>query len=85
MNIVEIKDFSFAYPRQEESLKNVTISIEEGSLNVLCGKSGCGKSTLLRQLKVSLLLMETKGEKSCTEENLLGKWMTEPRAVRSDM
>lgn len=52
MNIVEIKDFSFTYPEQErEALSHVDISIEEGTLNVLCGKSGCGKSTLLTQLK----------------------------------
>ena len=49
--IVEIHNFSFAYPEGKESLKNINLSIEEGSLNVLCGKSGCGKSTLLRQLK----------------------------------
>ena len=49
--IVEIHNFSFAYPGGKESLKNINLSIEEGSLNVLCGKSGCGKSTLLRQLK----------------------------------
>ena len=39
------------------------MQIQEGSLNVLCGKSGCGKSTLLRQLKSVLALHgDTAGE-----------------------
>lgn len=50
-NIIEIRDFSFSYPEQKETLKQINLHIEEGSINVLCGKSGCGKSTLLRQLK----------------------------------
>lgn len=60
-SIVEINNFSFAYPGEEKSLKNISLSIEEGSLNVLCGKSGCGKSTLLRQLKS---VLAPHGEKS---------------------
>lgn len=55
MNLVEIKNFSFAYPEcSNKILENVNISIKEGTLNVICGKSGCGKSTLLRQLKTVL-------------------------------
>lgn len=60
-NIVEINNFSFAYPGEGKSIKNISFSIEEGSLNVLCGKSGCGKSTLLRQLKS---VLAPHGEKS---------------------
>lgn len=59
-NIIEIRDFSFSYPDQEETLKQVSLNIEEGSMNVLCGKSGCGKSTLLRQLKSVLAPHGTK-------------------------
>ena len=52
MNIVEVKDFSFSYPDQrKEALEHVSMEIQEGTLNVICGRSGCGKSTLLRQLK----------------------------------
>lgn len=55
MSIVSIRNFSFSYPEQEKkALLSVDMEIEEGSLNVLCGKSGCGKSTLLRQLKTVL-------------------------------
>lgn len=62
MNIIEVKDFSFAYPEtNRESLHNVDMDIKEGTLNVLCGKSGCGKSTLLRQMKS---VLAPHGEKS---------------------
>ncbi len=62
MNIIEIKNFNFAYPEAEKkSLDNINLSIKEGTFNVLCGKSGCGKSTLLRQLKT---VLASHGEKS---------------------
>lgn len=52
MNILEIRDFSFSYPEQEErALTEISLDIKEGTLNVICGRSGCGKSTLLRQMK----------------------------------
>ena len=49
----EIKNLCFSYPtaRGNESLKDVTLSIEKGEYVVLCGKSGSGKTTLLRHLK----------------------------------
>lgn len=53
--IIEVKDFSFCYPDTDrDSLKKVSMEIEEGGFYVLCGKSGCGKSTLLRHLKSDL-------------------------------
>lgn len=63
-SIIEISDFCFSYPESEKkTLKNINMQIQEGSLNVLCGKSGCGKSTLLRQLKSVLALHgDTTGE-----------------------
>ena len=63
-SIIEISDFCFSYPESEkQTLKNINMQIQEGSLNVLCGKSGCGKSTLLRQLKSVLALHgDTTGE-----------------------
>ena len=49
MKIIEVKDFSFCYANgSRESLSHVSLDVEEGTFNVLCGKSGCGKSTLLR-------------------------------------
>ena len=55
MNLVEVKEFSFAYPEcSRKVLDHANLKIEEGTLNVICGRSGCGKSTLLRQLKTVL-------------------------------
>lgn len=55
MDIMRVEDFSFSYPEGgRETLHHIDMSIQEGSLNVLCGKSGCGKSTLLRHMKTVL-------------------------------
>nr|WP_319489058.1 ATP-binding cassette domain-containing protein [uncultured Caproiciproducens sp.] len=55
MAIIEIKQFSFTYPdEQEPALKNVSLKVGEGEFIVPCGLSGCGKTTLLRQLKPAL-------------------------------
>ena len=52
---IEIKDLSFKYKMaEEESLKNISLSIEKGQFIVVCGKSGCGKTTLLRCLKPNI-------------------------------
>lgn len=52
MNIVEIRDFCFTYPDGSgEVLEQINLEIQEGTLNVICGRSGCGKSTLLRHFK----------------------------------
>lgn len=54
-NIIEIRDLSFAYPKEEvRALDHINLTIEEGEFLVLCGKSGCGKSTLLSHLKTPL-------------------------------
>ena len=55
MGLLEIKEYSFAYPqRQELTLEHINIDIHKGEFVLLCGPSGCGKSTLLRQLKTIL-------------------------------
>ena len=43
MNLVEVKEFSFAYPEcSRKVLDHANLKIEEGTLNVICGRSGCG-------------------------------------------
>ena len=60
MAIVEVRDYSFAYPTEpglaEDPfvLNGVTLSVEEGAFCVLTGPTGCGKTTLLRSLKPEL-------------------------------
>ena len=62
MEILTVKDLSFAYPLCEKKvLRDVSFSIEEGELAVLSGRTGSGKSTLLRLLKRELM---PKGELS---------------------
>ena len=46
---VNIKDLSVSYSKKE-ILKNVNITLQEGSFTVLIGANGAGKSTLLKSL-----------------------------------
>ena len=71
MNIVEIRDFCFAYPDcSSKVLDQVNLSIQEGTLNVICGRSGCGKSTLLRHLKSVLMPHGTASGETAAEIRL---------------
>ena len=54
MSFIELKNVSFKY-EGEAVIKNVSLDIEKGSFNVVCGHSGSGKTTLLTLMKPSLL------------------------------
>lgn len=62
MEILNIKNLSFKYPSSAvNALDSVSLSLENGSFNLLCGESGCGKTTLLKMIKREL---SPVGEKS---------------------
>ncbi len=55
MESFQIKHLNFTYPgREEQALKDVSLTVQQGEFLTLCGASGCGKTTLLRLLKTSL-------------------------------
>ena len=45
---IELKNVSFAYHAGEDVIKNISLSIPQGSVTALVGPSGSGKSTLSR-------------------------------------
>lgn len=50
-----LEHLTFTYPGQTRpALADLTLTVPEGAITVLCGESGSGKSTLLRQLKTYL-------------------------------
>lgn len=53
MALCTIKNLSFSYEEQQ-TLQDISFSIEEGQFIALCGLTGSGKSTLLRLLKKEL-------------------------------
>lgn len=55
MESIKIENLTFTYPlNSAPSLKNVSLTVNEGEFAAIFGKSGCGKSTLLRHIKPPL-------------------------------
>lgn len=46
--MVELKNVSYSYSEENQTLKNVNIKIQDGECILLCGRSGCGKTTICR-------------------------------------
>ena len=59
-NIIEIRDLSFSYGDGTLALKDINISLEEGSKVALVGPNGAGKSTLM--LMINGILRPSSGE-----------------------
>lgn len=61
MEILQIKNLSFTYPKSKTSaLEDISIDIKKGSFGLIFGASGCGKTTLLRLLKQEIAPFGTK-------------------------
>ena len=60
MSVIEIKNITFSYSQNNETLKDISLKIEKGRFVSIVGHNGCGKSTLAKIL-VGLLTPE-KGE-----------------------
>ena len=54
MALLEVKNLSYSYNRQNQALKNVSFSVESGEYVALIGHNGSGKSTLARLLNALL-------------------------------
>lgn len=59
MNLIEVDNVSFAYTEGVPVLKNVTFSLNNGSVAII-GQNGSGKTTLVKLLKA--LLKPTSGD-----------------------
>ncbi len=55
MEILTVENLNFTYAgAEQETLRNVSFSVNQGEMVLLCGATGCGKTTLLRCLKPEL-------------------------------
>lgn len=48
VDVLKIKDLSFAYTKEKETIKKVSFSIEEGKYVSIIGHNGSGKSTIAK-------------------------------------
>lgn len=48
MALLEINNLSYAYNNKHKILDDISLKIDEGTINVLLGLNGCGKTTLLK-------------------------------------
>ena len=46
--MIRFEKVSFQYTKEQESLRNINLTINKGDVVLVCGPSGCGKSTLVR-------------------------------------
>lgn len=58
--MIQFNNLSFGYSRKKLLYKNLSLSIENGSIYGLLGKNGAGKSTLLKNMVGTLFPVEGK-------------------------
>ena len=47
MNVISVKNLTFAYEKDKNVLENLSLDIKENTINAILGANGGGKSTLL--------------------------------------
>ncbi len=76
MQAVEIKNLDFVYskktPYEKQALKNVSLSVEEGTFLGLVGATGSGKSTLIQHLN-GLIKVQNKKRSSVVVNGMSAK------------
>ncbi|MDE6060054.1 MAG: energy-coupling factor transporter ATPase [Clostridia bacterium] len=64
MSAIEIKNLNFVYskktPNEKQALKNINLSVEEGTFLGLVGATGSGKSTLIQHLNGLIKVQDKK-------------------------
>ena len=77
MSVIEVKNITFSYSENSETIKDVSLSIEKGKFVSIVGHNGSGKSTLAKLLIG--LLSPRKGEILINGELLTRKSVNEIR------
>jgi energy-coupling factor transport system ATP-binding protein len=61
MALLEVAQFSFSYPEEQQfALKGIDLTARQGEFVLVCGPSGSGKTTLLRHFKHELAPVGTR-------------------------
>lgn len=70
--MIELKNVSFSYGKENETLSNINLKIRQGETVLLCGESGCGKTTLTRLIN-GLIPQYYSGGTQTGEVSVAGK------------
>ena len=58
MNVIEIENLTFSYPGAKiPTLKNISLTVEQGDFLAIVGNNGCGKSTLCKAMNGLILIL----------------------------
>ncbi|CAM1362166.1 ABC transporter ATP-binding protein [Tenacibaculum xiamenense] len=68
--MLQVNNISFQYPKQEQTLENISFTLNKGEHLCIMGESGCGKSTLLKIIYG--LLDVNNGTLFWNDEQILG-------------
>lgn len=78
--MIEIKDLSYTIGKKE-ILKNISFTVNKGSMTCIVGPNGCGKSTLLAHISRRLPSRNSIYYKGCAVETIPRKEYAKEVAV----